>query len=45
MSVINCFRSADGLSLFSDGAAYNDLGEVVAIASKVIILPIFQLQP
>lgn len=39
MSVINVVRSEKGLSVFTDGAVYDQSGLVTSIASKVLILP------
>jgi hypothetical protein len=39
MSVVNCIRNAEGLSIFTDGAVYDHDGVVVMIIPKVLILP------
>ena len=39
MSVINCIRNEEGLSIFTDGAVYDHDGVVVGIISKILLLP------
>ncbi len=39
MSVVNVIRSADGLTILTDGAGYNADGVVQAVTSKLLIWP------